>query len=599
MPNTDDLNRTVFISDNLPFLQALDTKSVDLVIIDPPFDKNQTFVGQLKPRLSKSERTVEKNLMDSWGVYDDASAYELGIEYPDQTGETVLFKDIWRFERVMSEQWWLQIKDTPIWWVIEAARRTHGNDTAAYIAFMAQRLIEIRRVLKPDGSVYLHCDHTANAYLRQAMDGVFGAQNFRNSITWKRTSAHNDAQQFGAVSDTILFYGGRAINADDVRVPLDTDYVEEFYRGKDERGQYRLGDLKAAGRTRDGESGKPWRGIDPGNRHWAVPIKSGKGEYGGWIERNIIPGYTRIESPHARLDALDEAGLIYWPQKKGGVPQLKRYLAASDGQVPPDIWTDIRPVGSSRENTGYPTQKPQALARRMILASSDPGDLVLDCFAGCAYVPVAAELAGRRWIACDMSPRAWTTVRRQFSKQKDLRILTEGEFAESEGVLSDLGDTRVIYARGPRELPSRTDNGDGVQMLFFELPAEIKFRQKPLETDSQIWQAFVDEWGTSCWYCSVQYTADRRLLHLDHVEPNAKDGSNDDCWNRALACAACNSDKGDKLSPSETMDKALEAGRIQTRARRDETSAAFSVRREWARKRYESLLKAKELSSES
>ena len=598
MPNTDDLNRTVFISDNLPFLQSLDTESVDLVVIDPPFDKNQTFEGQLKPRLSESERAVEKNLMDSWGVYDDASAYELGIEYPDQTGETVLFKDIWRFERVMSESWWLQIKDTPIWWVIESARRTHGNDTAAYIAFMAQRLIEIRRVLKPAGSVYLHCDHTANAYLRQAMDGIFGAENFRNSITWKRTSAHNDAQRFGAVSDTILFYGGRAINADAVRVPLDADYAEEFYRHEDERGAYRVGDLKAAG-TRTGESGKPWKGVDPGNRHWAVPVKSGKGEYGGWIERNVIPGYTRIESPHARLDALDEAGLIYWPKRKGGVPQLKRYLAASEGQVPSDIWTDIRPVGSSNENTGYPTQKPQALARRMILASSDPGDLVLDCFAGCAYVPVAAELAGRRWIACDMSPRAWTTVRRQFSKQKDLRILTEGEFAESEGVLSNLGDTRVIYARGPLELPSRTDSGDGARMLFFQPPAEIKFRQKPLETDSQIWQAFVDEWGTACWYCGVQYAADRRLLHLDHVEPNAKDGSNDDCWNRALACAACNSDKGDKLSPSETMDKALEAGRIQTRARRDETSAAFSARREWARKRYESLAEAKELPSES
>ena len=113
MPNTDDLNRTIFISDNLPFLQSLDTESVDLVVIDPPFGKRQTFTGTLKPPLSDLERERERARMEGWGVYDVAGAYEVGIEYPDQSGNTALFKDLWRFERVVGEDWREKVRDTP------------------------------------------------------------------------------------------------------------------------------------------------------------------------------------------------------------------------------------------------------------------------------------------------------------------------------------------------------------------------------------------------------------------------------------------------------------------------------------------------------
>ena len=149
-------------------------------------------------------------------------------------------------------------------------------------------------------------------------------------------------------------------------------------------------------------------------------------------------------------------------------------------------------------------------------------------------------------------------------------------------------------------MPARTDDGVEEKRLppRSRLP-EIKFRQKPLESGAEIWQAFVQEWGTDCWYCGLQQPEDRRYLQLDHVEPNKGDGTNDDCWNRALACIACNGDKSDRLTPSDTMDKALAAGRIQTQARRDEISAAFVARREWARKRYESLAEAKELALDS
>ena len=178
--NTDHLNRTVFISDNLPFLKALDSESVDLVVIDPPFGKTQTFVGTLKPPLTADERRVERELMESWGVVDADTAYDAGLEYPDQSGTTAMFEDIWDFSIRVYRDWLdsLQGVCPGAYWLIQSTRHTHGDGTAAYIAFMVERMLEIRRILKPTGSAYLHCDHEANAYLRQMMDAVFGESNF-------------------------------------------------------------------------------------------------------------------------------------------------------------------------------------------------------------------------------------------------------------------------------------------------------------------------------------------------------------------------------------------------------------------------------------
>ena len=568
MPNTDDLNRTIFISDNLPFLQSLDTESVDLVVIDPPFGKRQTFTGTLKPPLSELEREQERARMDEWGVYDVASAYELGIEYPDQSGNTALFKDIWRFERVLSANWWERIQDTPVWWLIESTRRTHGEDTAAYIAFMAQRMIEIRRILRPTGSAYLHCDHEANAYLRQMMDSVFGKDNFRNEIVWRRYGSHNDAQSFGRVHDTILYYSkGRSATWNKLAKDLDAEYVRKSYRHEDERGRYRTAPLHAGG-------------LSGGGYRYAY-----RGHMRTW------------RYPEARMRELDADGRIR-QAKPGSVPERKVYLADSKGVPLSSIWDDVKALtGNHKERAGYPTQKPQALARRIIEASSNPGDIVLDCFAGCAYVPVAAEETGRRWIACDMSPRALTIVLRQFAKKPELGMTVEGEEGDYADANPRFEGKGVLRVRGPNQLPKRSagDADSESPRPRVSLP-EIKFRQKPLESGDQIWRAFVDEWGTDCWYCGLQQPEDRRYLQLDHVEPNRGDGSNDDCWNRALACIACNGDKSDRLTPTQTMDKALSDGRIPTRRRRDEMGDLFSARREWARERYESLPKATDVA---
>ena len=499
--NAEALHGTVFIADNLPFLKALDTESIDLVCIDPPFGKKQTFTGNLKPPLSKDEQRIEQELMESWGVNDPDSAYELGLEYPDQAGTTASFQDIWNFRVRVSKDWLdaLEGVNPAAWWLIQSTRYTHGDSHASYIAFMVERMIEIRRILKPTGSVYLHCDHDANAYLRQMMDAVFSPDNFRNEIVWSYRTGGVSKKYWPRKHDTLLFYvksNSYSHNPLQERV----QYDRPFFTTQ----------------------------IDP------------KGDYYADV-------YVR------------------------------------------DVWDNIKPlINVSGERTGYPTQKPQALAKRIIEASSNPGDIVLDCFAGCAYVPVAAELTGRKWIACDMSPRAWTIIRRQFHKHPDLGILTEGELA-SEGIETRLEHAdRVIRVRGPQNLPTRTTPDAPEPMRLSTLP-EPEFRQRPHETSDEIWQAFVDEWGTRCWYCGTDKPANRRELQLDHIEPNKRDGTNDDCFNRALACAPCNGDKSDRLSIEETINLALEVGRIATPALRYEALTGFHARHEWAKDRWERI----------
>ena len=585
--NTDSLNRTIFISDNLPFLKSLDTESVDLVVIDPPFGKTQTFEGALRPPLSDEEKRIEQELMAAWGVYDLGTAYDVGLEFPDQSGTTAKFEDIWDFRVRIYREWLEELEGIcpGAWWLVQSTRYTHSDGASAYVAFMVERMLEVRRILKATGSVYLHCDHEANAYLRQMMDAVFGQGNFRNEIVWKRTGSHGGAKRWGPIHDTILFYTKSSkYKWNRTYQPYTREYVESYYQSEDEHGPYQLVSLTGPGVVRNGDSGQSWKGVNPTDvrRHWAVPRQS---------LRNVYPDRGDLETLTSQecLDLLDEAGLVYWPER-GSVPRQKRYLSEGQGVPIQDIVLDISQLSAhDSERTGYPTQKPQALARRIIEASSNPGDLVLDCFAGCAYVPVAAELTGRRWIACDMSPRAWTVVRRQFHKQSNLRIETEGEYTDSyTGVQPDLGPELIIRVCGPNELPVR-QSGDAPQPLRFGVLPEPTFRQRALEDSQTIWEAFVDEWGTRCWYCGLEKRRSRRELQLDHIEPNERDGSNDDCWNRALACVDCNGDKGDRLTVEQTMDKALVSNRIETSALRREQGEVFERRRQWATERWQRI----------
>ena len=246
--------------------------------------------------------------------------------------------------------------------------------------------------------------------------GYSGKAAFQNEIVWKRVSNHNDAGRFGRTADRLLFYGA-PIDRNRVRVPLAEKNVASKYRHKDARGLYRRSDLTGPGIS-EGESVASWSGWNPADigRHWSVPKT---GDYAAWLDAEIIPGYLAEDSILARLNMLDRAELIAFTSN--GTPELKRYLAAGSGQVPPDIWLDIPPVNSqASERTTFPTQKPLALLDRIIQASSNEGDVVFDPFAGCATACVAAEKRGRQWVGIDISEKAAELVQVRIRKEIDL-----------------------------------------------------------------------------------------------------------------------------------------------------------------------------------
>jgi adenine specific DNA methylase Mod len=260
-----------------------------------------------------------------------------------------------------------------------AYRDTWGAGYDSYLSMMYPRLILVHDLLSEDGSLYLHCAPTVSHTLRLLCDEIFGGENFRNEIVWKRTSAHSSANRYGPVHDTILYYSkGPAPVWNGPREGYEQAYLDKYYRFDDGDGRlYWRADLCAAG-TRTGRSGVPWRGINPAAKgmHWKFTID--------------------------RLDELDAEGRIYWPPR-GTMPQYKRYRDELKGKAVSDVWTDldrINPVG--HERLGYPTQKPESLLTRIIEASSNEGDLVADFFVGSGTTVAIAETLGRRWIGCDL-----------------------------------------------------------------------------------------------------------------------------------------------------------------------------------------------------
>ena len=272
-----------------------------------------------------------------------------------------------------------------------AYRDTWGAGYDSYLSMIYPRLVLIHELLSDDGSLYLHCAPTVSHTLRLLCDEVFGGQNFRNEIVWKRTSAHSSANRYGPVHDSILYYSkGESPIWNGPRGDYDQEYLDKYYKYDDGDGRlYWRNSLTAAG-TRRGSSGLPWRGIDVAatGQHWK---------------------FTR-----ERLDELDSAGRIYWPPGGGGFPQIKRYKDELKGKAVSDVWTDIdriNPVG--HERLGYPTQKPESLLTRIVETSSNEGDLVADLFAGSGTTLAVAEGLRRRWIGCDLGRFAIHTSRKR------------------------------------------------------------------------------------------------------------------------------------------------------------------------------------------
>ena len=474
-------SRTIFTGDNLDILRGINSECVDLIYLDPPFNSNQSYAAPLDSEARGAE-----------------------------------FKDVWTLDD-MKQEWVEEVeyRRPALFYLINGAKLAHGESMAGYLTFMSVRLIEMHRILKNSGSIYLHCDPHASHYLKTIMDALFGEQTYQAQITWRRTSAHNDSRSFGNVCDTVLFYSSRPrINNRDIRVPLDTEYVTRFYRFEDKRGAYQLGDLTAPKRG-TGETGQLWRGHDPNetNRQWNAPRS---GPYAAWIEENIIPGYRDIVSPLERLNALDEAGLIQHPDNEG-MPRLKRYLSGNPGQVPSNLWTDIRPISAqSRERTGYPTQKPLALLERVVAASSNPGDLVLDPFCGCATACIAAEKLGRDWIGIDIVPHATVILQSRAKRELQIPMVESGEVSWEDWSLFTTEN----------EPPNRTD-------LNLLSPVNPQSEREFLYAGQQ----------RRCAGC--QYELPLHVLTVDHIKPRSRGGL-DSVGNLQLMCHTCNAIKGDR-----------------------------------------------------
>lgn len=283
----------------------------------------------------------------------------------------------------------------------------------AYLVMMAIRLRELHRKLKPTGSLYLHCDPTASHYLKIVLDGIFGPAAFKSEVIWKRTSAHSAAKRWGDVHDVILFYTkSETFTWNQVTTPYDASYLKR-YRNVDETGKpWADYDLTGPG-VRNGYSGKPWKGFDPTEKglHWKVSHKTVV-EYVG---EEAAEKLNTIE----KLDLLEKKGRIHWP-KSGGFPRFKRHVG--EGVVIQDVIADISPLNSqAQERIGYPTQKPLALLDRIIRASSDPGQVVLDPFCGCGTTIEAAERADRRWIGIDIAVHAVKVIESRLTELGETR----------------------------------------------------------------------------------------------------------------------------------------------------------------------------------
>ncbi len=358
------MENTLYYGDNLDILKRyVGDESVDLIYLDPPFNSNQNYNVLFKER-------------------DGAQA----------ASQIRAFKDTWSWVRE-SEETYAEVvmAGGKVADAMEAFRKLLGPcDLLAYLVMMAPRLIELRRALKSTGSIYLHCDPTASHYLKLLMDAAFGSDNFRNEIIWKRTSARSDSHRWNHIHDVIFFYSKSAAFLWNTQfLPYDESYVKKFYRfvEKETGRRYTSSDLMAAG-TRRGSSGQPWRGIDPRARgnHWKYTIE--------------------------RLDELEAEDRIIWPKKPDGVPRFKRYLDEMAGAAIQSIIADIPPLSAvSAERLGYPTQKPVALLERIICASSNEGDVVLDPFCGCGTTVAAAQKLGRRWLGIDITHLAITLMK--------------------------------------------------------------------------------------------------------------------------------------------------------------------------------------------
>jgi len=481
-------DNTIYELDNLDVLRGMNSETVDLIATDPPFN-------------------TKRNRAGSAGFYVDNWKW----------GDTGILPDQWKWNEV-HPKWLEAVKDDnpAVHQAIESARMCHDDGLAAYLCFMSVRLLEMHRILKPAGSLFLHCDPTASHYLKIVMDAIFRRKNFRNEIVWKRNTANNSVRKkYGAIADYLLFYTKGDRYTWNQQYGERSESAQNEYRHTDNDGRlYRTHDLTAPGR--DPARMFRWQGTIP-YRNWA----------------------------HSRetLEAMLSRGVI-WLRDDGTVSASrghKIYLDESAGAKLQSIWTDIEKTGTSKGRTGSPDEKPCPLYERIIAGSSNENDLVLDPFCGCATTLIAARNLKRRWVGIDRRKDArWHVVTRLAGMDKKERERLEN-FAIDPGWLGkQMAQYEAHYQKTP---PVRTDEGATASSPLehvFPVTEEHTLRHKDML------KILADKFGVKCWGCGFA-PPDDRYLHLDHITPKSEGGSND-LDNRALLCGPCNNKKSNKLT---------------------------------------------------
>ena len=463
-------NRTLYHGDNLDFLRGMNSETAHLIATDPPFNKNRDFHAT-----------------------------------PDSLAAGAKFQDRWSWERDVHEEWTDSIIDDwpAVWEVITAARAAYGDDMGAFLCWLGVRLMEMRRVLREDGSIYLHIDHTAHAYVKCLMDAIFGWKNFRNEIVWKYSRWSAASKQFQRMHDTLLWYSK---SKEYTFTKPQQPYANESYIEKTVRG-----------------------------------VVDGK--------------LVRLK---------DEQG-NYLKRKKENIGVLMH-----------DVWTDINfipPTG--KERVGYPTQKPLALYERIIEASSNEGDIVLDPFCGCATTPIAAERLKRQWVGMDIWDGAKDIVIERLERDTILRA-------------DDKSHVTLPQVHIETRPPVRSDDNE---VAAPTLRLKIQRPAEPWQklTHKQMTRVLAAAQGTSggviCAGCGR--VLEREFMQLDHITPKSDRGANH-ILNRILLCGPCNRRKRDNLTLRgllrENKKKAVAWMKDESRAKLAQESARDKA--EWVRDHY-------------
>lgn len=454
-PPPNFVNRTIWTGDNLDILRGLNSETVDLIYLDPPFNSNRDYAAPV------GSQAAGAAFKDTWTLsdLDVAWAGYIADEHP------------------------------AVAYLLSGAGMAHGKGMQSYLTMMAVRLLELRRVLKPTGSIWLHCDSIAAHYLKLLLDAVFGQSRYRNEVVWRRHGGRPKGSQhaprtLGRDTDTLLHYTvSDEFTWHGAYRPLTADEVETKFPHTDERGRYN---------TKTEIFCQPSMGARP-NLCYTYPSPHGP-------VTNPHPSGWRIS--RERLAEMDARGEIIW--REGKRPLRKAYAENYKGKPVGTLWADIENATGS-EAVGYPTQKPLALLERIIKASSSPGDVLLDPFCGCATACVAAEKLGRQWLGVDLSPKAVELV--------------------NERLRSEMGDLfHYGFVTSRTDVPLRSD---------LDVPVDYRTHKHVLYGEQE----------GRCAGCRVHF--EFRNLTVDHEWPKSKGGT-DHISNLQLLCGHCNSVKGNR-----------------------------------------------------